>query len=186
MRSPTRIIIRLEKTHNEEVDFNGGKLWLDTSYKPQENVFPYAEVVAVPERDPVFSDDFVCNVQIGDRLYFNYGIVEDRNNYLGDNLWLVDYYQALAVVRDGKIIPVGEHILVEVEEEEVKSTLIIPDSCKKKKKTEGRVFASNDPSIPVGEVVMFEERGMFENKIEGNSLYVMYNENILGILNKQK
>jgi co-chaperonin GroES (HSP10) len=183
MKCPTRIIIRLEKTHQEEIDFNGGKLWLDTSYKPQENVFPYAEVVATPERDPYLSDDFVCNVQVGDRLYFNYGIVEDTTNFLGDNLWVIDYYQALAVVRGGKIIPVGEHILIEVEEEEVKSTLIIPETAKKKRKTQGRVFASNDESIPAGSVVMFEERGMFENKIEGNNLYVMYNENILGILN---
>ena len=50
---------------------------------------------------------------------------------------------------------------------------------KKKIKNEGIVFASNDPELSVGDHVAFEERGMFENKIEGKDLYVMFNKNIL-------
>ena len=87
---------------------------------------------------------------------------------------------ALAVVRDGQVIPVGNHVLIEPMEEEVSnSTLIIPEMSKKKIVNRGRVFASNDHEIPVGEIVSFEERGMFENEIEGKTLFVMYNSNIL-------
>jgi co-chaperonin GroES (HSP10) len=98
--------------------------------------------------------------------------------------WLVDYFQALATVRGGSIYAVGEHILIEPIEEEVKHDfLIIPEMSKKRITKTGNVFSSNDPTIPVGSKVMFEERGMFENEIEGKKLFVMYNSNILGILN---
>jgi co-chaperonin GroES (HSP10) len=97
----------------------------------------------------------------------------------GVEYFLVDYFMALATVRDGQIYPVGEHILIQPLEEEVKSTLIIPEMLRKKVSNNGIVFASNDPSIPVGAKVAFEENGKFENVIEGNKLFVMYNSNIM-------
>jgi co-chaperonin GroES (HSP10) len=183
MKCPTRIIIRLEKTHVDELDFNGGKIWYDHTYRPEWNAFPYGEVVSTPLRDPDMGPGFFHNVEVGDKLYFNYGVVGDEANHLGDNLWVVDYFQALAVVRDGKVIPVGEHILITVEKEKIENRyLVIPEVYGERKMTQGVVYASNEKSIPVGSRVLFEERGMFENEIEGQKLYVMYNENILGIL----
>jgi hypothetical protein len=41
------------------------------------------------------------------------------------------------------------------------------------------VFSSNDPSIPNGSIVEYEELGKFENEIEGRKFFVMYNSNIL-------
>lgn len=186
MVSPTKILVTLEKKYVDELDFNGGKIYLDPSYRPEWNAFPYGTVHSTPLRDPYISDDFVCNVKKGDKLYLNYGVIVDESNCLeqdGKEYWMVDYYQALAAVRDGEIIPVGEHILIEPIVEEVKhDTLIIPEMSKKKVTTKGKVFASNDPEIPNGSTVLFESRGMFENEIEGKKLFVMFNSNILGIL----
>jgi co-chaperonin GroES (HSP10) len=183
MKCPTRIIIRLEKTHVDELDFNGGKIWYDHTYRPEWNAFPYGEVVAVPLRDPDMGPGFFHNVEVGDRLYFNYGVVGDEANYLGDNLWVVDYFQALATVRDKKLYPVGNHILITVEKEKIENKhIVIPELYGERKLTQGFVHASNEKSIPVGSKVLFEEIGMFENKIEGVDLYVMFNDNILGIL----
>lgn len=183
MKSPNKIIISIEKRYQDEVDFNGGKLWVDPTYRPEWNAFPYGIVVAAPEHPLFVSDDFVYNVKKGDKLYFNYLVVTDDNNmFINDNkqYWMVDYFHALAVVRDGKIIPVGEHILIEPMYDELNNDfIIIPDSVKKVVKKEGKVFASNDPEIPAGAHVAFEERGMFENEIEGHKLFVMYNSNIL-------
>lgn len=183
MKSPNRILITIEKRFVDELDFNGGKIYLDPTFRPEHNAFPYGTVAAVPERNIKFGDDFVCNVQVGDRLYFNYVVVTDENNKLvidGKEYWMVDYYLALAVVRDGVVMPVGEHILIEpIIEEKQDGLIVIPDSMKKVVKTEGIVFASNDPDIPAGELVGFEERGMFENEIEGKKLFVMFNSNIL-------
>lgn len=184
MISPTQIVVKFEKRLNDELDFNGGKIYLDPTYRPEHNAFPYGVVVNPPKRNPfIIDEEFHYNVQSGDRIYVNYGVLMDLNNCIehdGEEYWLVDYYMALAVVRDGHVIPVGNHVLIEPMEEEVShSTLIIPEMSKKKIVNRGRVFASNDPEIPVGEIVSFEERGMFENEIEGKNLFVMYNSNIL-------
>lgn len=188
MKSPTKILLNLEKTHIEELDFNGGKIYFDPTYNPEQNVVPFGIVHAIPNRNPkIDQHDFVFNVEVGDKLYFNYGVVGDPHNYLGDNIWVCDYYMALAVSRDGNLIPVGEHILVEPIIEEIEhETIVIPEMSKKVKVNKGIVSASNDPAIPVGSTVLFQKRGMFENKIEDKTLYVMYNENILGIINEQK
>lgn len=187
MVSPTKILITLEKKYQDELDFNGGKIYLDPSYRPEWNAFQYGTVHSVPLRNQFVTDDFVFNVKEGDKLYINYGVIIDETNCLevdGQEYWLVDYFQALATVRGEDIIPVGEHILIEpIVEEVTHDTLIIPELAKKKITNKGKVFASNDPSIPNGSTVLFEERGMFENEIEGKKLFVMYNSNILGILN---
>lgn len=189
MVSPTKIIVTLEKKYLDELDFNDTKIYLDGSYRPEWNAFKYGTVHSIPKKNEFITDDFVYNVQVGDKLYINYGVIVDESNMIehnGKEYWLVDYFQALATVRDGNIYPVGEHILIEPIEEEVKHDfLIIPEMSKKRITKTGNVFSSNDPSIPVGSKVMFEERGMFENEIEGKKLFVMYNSNILGILNEK-
>ena len=186
MFSPTKIIITVEKRFNDEIDFNGGKLYLDPTYRPEWNVIPYGKVISVPPSRPlspmVQSEYFFHNVEVGDKLYFNYGVILDEENCIehdGQKYWLVDYYMALATVRDGKVYPVGEHILIEPMEEEVTSSIIIPEMLKKKVLTIGKVYASLDPEITVGSTVHFQEQGMFENEIEGKKLFVMYYSNIL-------
>jgi co-chaperonin GroES (HSP10) len=187
MVSPTKIIVTLEKKYVDELDFNDTKIYLDGSYRPEWNAFKYGTVHSIPKRNEFIADDFVYNVEVGDKLYINYGVIVDESNMIehdGMEYWLVDYFQALATVRGGSIYAVGEHILIEPIEEEVKHDfLIIPEMSKKRITKTGNVFSSNDPTIPVGSKVMFEERGMFENEIEGKKLFVMYNSNILGILN---
>jgi co-chaperonin GroES (HSP10) len=189
MVSPTKIIVTLEKKYVDELDFLDKKIYLDPTYQPEWNAFKYGNVHSIPKRNDFVSNDFVYNVEIGDKLYINYGVIIDESNMIEhdrEEYWLVDYFQALAVARDGKIFPVGEHILIEpIEEEVTHEFLIIPEMSKKRITKTGNVFASNDPAIPVGSKVMFEERGMFENEIEGKKLFVMFNSNILGILNEK-
>lgn len=182
MISPTKIIITVEKRLNDELDFNGGKIYLDPTFRPEWNAFPYGTVVSAPIRNVFVEDDFVHNVRSGDRLYINYGVLMDESNRIehdGKEYWMVDYFMALAVVRDGDIHPVGSHVLIEPMVEEVKSSIVIPEMSRKKIVNRGRVYASNDPQIRVGSIVGFEDRGMFENEIEGKKLFVMYNSNIL-------
>jgi co-chaperonin GroES (HSP10) len=181
MKSPTKIIITVDKKFNDEMDFNGGKIYLDPTYRPEHNAIEYGHVVSIPART-IPQEGYAYNVEVGDKLYVNYGILMDEELLLeheGVEYFLVDYFMALATVRDGQIYPVGEHILIQPLEEEVKSTLIIPEMLRKKVSNDGIVFASNDPSIPVGAKVAFEENGKFENVIEGNKLFVMYNSNIM-------
>jgi co-chaperonin GroES (HSP10) len=126
--------------------------------------------------------DFQLNVQPGDELYFNYQTLLDETNCVeheGKEYWGVEYFQAIAVVRDGKIIPVGSYILIEKLDEDVNhSFLIIPEIAKKKETNRGIVFSSNMAEIPAGSIVEFDPIGKFENEINGKKLYCMYNSNI--------
>lgn len=180
MHSPTKIIVQVDRKFNDK---SKGGLYIDTTYRPEHHVNIEGKVVAIPKRLPkeFTRDGYYPTVEVGDKLYFHYLVVLDPECYLFDNYYIVDYFQALATVKpNGKIVPVGEHILIEpMEEELTHDTLIIPDSAKKVSLNKGRVFASNDSSIPEGIVVGFEAHGKFENEIEGHTLYVMYNSNIL-------
>jgi len=187
MISPTKVIVKVEKRYQDEVDFNGGKLWKDTTYSPEWNVFPYGIVQSAPIRLP--NDGLAYDIKAGDRLYMTYTVLMDDSNMIehdGKEYWMVDMFSAIAVARDGKVIPLGQHILIKKEEDEKESEfIIIPDSHKTIKVNRGYVFASNDPEIPNGAYVTFEEVGMFENEIEGEIVYVMYNFNILLIHEKE-
>lgn len=181
MQSPSRIIVSVEKKFNDQTKSG---IYIDTTFKPEHHVVISGKVIATAKKLPrdFRSEGFYDTVEVGDTLYFHYLVVLDPDCYLYDDMYVVDYFQALATERNGKVYPVGEHILIEpIEEEVTHSTLIIPDMAKKFEPNRGRVFASNDPSIPVGSIVQFDEHGKFENEICGKRLFVMYNSNIMFI-----
>lgn len=185
MQSPTRIIVSVEKRFN---DHTKSGIYIDTTFKPEHHVVISGLVLSVAKRLPkdFKTSGFYDTVEVGDTLYFHYLVVLDPDCHIGEDLYIVEYMQALATVRDGKVYPVGEHILIEpIEEEVTHDTLIIPDMAKKFEPNRGRVFASNDPSIPVGAIVEFDEHGKFENEIEGKRLFVMFNSNIMFIHEKK-
>jgi co-chaperonin GroES (HSP10) len=185
MRPITKIFVQIEKRFQDEIVTESGfRLWKDTSFKPEENSTIVGIVAGIPAMKlNGYPEGFLFNVQVGDKLYFHYNVVLNLENMVeidGEQYWMVDYFEAIALVRDGKTIPVGEYILVEPIIEEIKSSvLIIPDAYKEKEENKGTVVASNDESIPVGSVVEYEPQGKFWNVIEGQRVYCMYNNNIL-------
>lgn len=185
MKSPlNRIFVTIEKKWNDEIKVGDLTLFQDTTFRPEWNVNTTGTVVSVPGRVDTqhYEDDFVTNVKEGDKLYFNFNVTLDLDNlleYEGKEYWMVDYYNAIAVVRDGKIIPVGSYILIEPQEEEVKNSLIeIPKYLQKKETNRGIVFSSNMAETPSGSLVEYDPIGKFDNEIEGKKLYCMYNSNI--------
>lgn len=185
MKAPiNRIFVTVEKMYQDEIKLTNLTLYKDTTFEPEWNVTTFGIVHSIPGRvETQFAeDDFQCNVLPGDKLYFNYQTLLDEANCIeedGVEYWGVEYYNAIAVVRDRKIIPVGSHILVEPQDDEITHTfLIIPELAKKKETNRGVVHASNCPEIPAGSVVEYDPIGKFENTIEGKKLFVMYNSNI--------
>jgi co-chaperonin GroES (HSP10) len=180
-----KILVKIEKRFQDEVVTDSGiTFYKDTSFKPEENSTIQGIVVAQPAKHDKgsFSDDFQFNVKTGDKLYFHYNVVMSWENCLEGDVWMVDYFDAIAVVRDGEIIPVGSYILLEPVLEEFKSEfIIIPELAKNKEGNRGRVVASNDPEIPAGAEVEYEAVGKFWNVIEGRKVYCMFNSNILFI-----
>lgn len=189
-----KIFVTIEKKFQDEIKTESGLIFYkDTSFKPEENSTVVGVVTHIPENVDRLTvpDDFVHNVQVGDKLYFHFNVVLDPDNSFeedGVQYWIVNYWDAIAIVRDGVIKPVGEFILIDpVIEDEVKSDLLyIPDHIAKKEKTRGTVFSSNHPDIPAGVDVEYDAVGKFWNIIEGKKLYCMFNDNIKFIYNEKR
>lgn len=186
-----KIFVQIEKKFQDEVVTESGiTFYKDTSFNPEENSTVSGIVVGVPTVvDKVnVSPDFKHNVLVGDKLYFNFNVVLDNDNLIvheGQEYWTVDYWNAIALVRDGQIIPVGDYILIDpIQEDVTSSLLIIPDAYKKKEGNRGVVFSSNSPDLPVGAEVEYDPIGKFWNIIEGKRVYCMYLHNIFFIYEK--
>ena len=184
MKPIYKIFVTIEKRFQDEVKTESGIVFYkDTSFKQEDNSTTFGTVVAVPDKfdRAMGTEDFKANVQVGDKLYFNFLVTVDDENRIeidGKEYWMVDYFNAIALVRDGKVMPVGDYILIEPIEEKIESSLIIPDVVQKEK-TRGRIFASNDPEVEVGDEVEYEDIGKFWNIIEGKRVYCMYSSNLL-------
>lgn len=179
-----KIYVTVDKKYQDEIKLTALTLYKDTSYEPEWNVTTFGIVHSVPLRVETewTEPDFQVNVKAGDKLYFNYQTLLDENNCIeegGVEYWGVEYYQAIALVRDGEIIPVGSHVLIEpIQEEVTHSFLYIPELAQKKETNRGKVYKSNMVEIPSGSIVEYDPIGKFENDIEGKKLYCMFNSNI--------
>ncbi len=123
------VLVELEKLSDDEYRLESGvKLFINTTYKPEQHQRIYGTCVAVPEvltkgdmvkfDDP---DDIRCvdsiepEVRIGDKVYFSYHIVQKNNllEYEGKTYCNIPYSQILCVVREKEVIPIGGHIMCE-------------------------------------------------------------------------
>jgi co-chaperonin GroES (HSP10) len=186
-----KIFVQIEKKFQDEIVTDSGiTFYKDTSFNPEENSTVSGIVVGIPtvvDKNNV-TPEFKHNVLVGDKLYFNFNVVMDNDNLIvheGQEYWTVDYWNAIALVRDGQVIPVGDYILIDpVQEEITSSLLIIPDAYKKKEGNRGMVYASNSPELPAGTEVEYDKIGKFWNIIEGKRVYCMYISNIFFIYEK--
>jgi hypothetical protein len=61
-------VVKLDKRIQDEIDFNGGKIYLDTKFNEFEHRVCHGEVVATPKK-------YDTPVQVGDTLYFHHLVV---------------------------------------------------------------------------------------------------------------
>lgn len=184
MKPIYKIFVTIDKRFQDEVTTESGLvLYKDTSFNQEENSTTFGTVVAVPDKydHSMGTEDFKANVEVGDKLYFNFLVTIDDESRIeidGKEYWMVDYFNAIALVRNGEVKAVGDYILIEPILEEIETDLIVPDMVNKEK-TRGRVFASNDPELEIGDEVEYEDVGKFWNIIEGKRVYCMYHNNLL-------
>jgi co-chaperonin GroES (HSP10) len=123
------ILVKLEKKSENEYRFSSGlTIYIDTTFKPTLHQRIFADVVAIPSGlrpdgdlvkwdndDPKRVDSIFPEVQVGDRIYFNYTAL---NNYAilefeGSVYYRISYASVICSVRDKKIIPIAGNVLLD-------------------------------------------------------------------------
>lgn len=142
-----RILVQIEKKYNDEITLStGAKLWVDTSWHPEQYVTIMGKVVAVPDvLESMDNVGIVPEVIVGDEICFNYQVIS--NNYQsgghtiyynlieenGQEYWMVDYFQVFFIKRDKDIICIGGYVMIDpIKEtgEQMIGSIIVPDSLK--------------------------------------------------------
>lgn len=146
-------------------------------------------------------------IRKGDRIYYHFNAISEDNRLKGyfedtkSKTFRVGYDQIFCVVREGEIIPVGGHVLVEkvfdpgVEEIEVKGVKVMAKTSASGLVTEvgskpvsyagtiayiGAPFKCDpDLGLVAGDKIVFTKESDWVNKIEGKEYYVMRQRDII-------
>lgn len=162
-----KFTVKFDKEFDDEVVTKSGiKLYRDTSYHPELYTQTRGKVVGVPR----FSN---ISVSEGDELFFSYQVVIDwqqRDNdtpihrnmiyYEQEKYWMVDERLCYFKVKDDQITMLNGYMLLNTIEEEVKSSLIIPEYLKKKLAIGSSIVVeSGDNELcKKGDVIFFDKR----------------------------
>lgn len=137
------IIFKTTRLHNDSIDLGGKKLFLEVGYDPARHVCIHGEVTSVPvrlspgimisqqhrglpsyyEQTPYsyrFLDDVEQDVEVGDKIFFHFNTVKSHNIVKVDGTapnrtWYIKvrYDQVICAVRNGEIIMIGGHTLID-------------------------------------------------------------------------
>lgn len=143
------VMVKFDRENDELLLGNGHKLYLNTTYEPQQHAVTSGVVTAVPERIVFNRKDLGASMQydvdmelrVGDRVIFDYkaeSIVKQRQTPL-DGSYALRYDDIYVAIRGDQIIPVNGVLLVEalpttVEEDvqrALKSGLELPETVTK-------------------------------------------------------
>lgn len=138
----------------------GKKFYLDTRFEDTKHAPTCGVVLQVPERlrfksleeaesdHPSLDFDTEMELQVGDTVIFHY-LAEDnakRNGLYHEDGLFLHYDKIFCAIRNGEIIPINGHLIVEPESEMIKSNLVIPDLAIRNSKQKGTVKYAGKPN----------------------------------------
>ena len=226
------VFFTVDKTTEDEINKGDLKLYIDTTYDPMRHARIFGKVIAIPRKltktiigskpEPFppsatkpmefrYLDEIVPEVKIGDKIYFHYLTLSEPEKTLvatwnNRDVYAVRYDQIYCAVRNGEIIPIGGHVLVEPEFESWDDILLptyetFPDGSKQElprdkwiqtrvepraKDLRGIVRHVGTPptgeehNLKEGDHILFRRNADFMIKVEGEEYYVMKSRNIHG------
>ena len=186
-----KIAVRVTEKYNDKVTFgNGDVIYLDVTFNPGHHVTICGEVVALPKGEwckNTNGDLMKQELQVGDKVYFNYLTVDKDNLIFGeDNIYNCDLEACFCVVRADGITAISNHVLIEPHmTEQMVGSIYLGEP--KRSEEEGYVrFVSqpykdqDDLGLRSGDHVRFHERCAFLNTIEDNKYYIMQRGDVMG------
>ena len=186
----SKIAVKVSKKYNDEVTFgNGDKLYLDVTFNPEHHVTICGEVVALPRGKwckDTRGDLLAQELEVGDKVYFNYLTVDKENLIFGENdIYTCNLEDCFCKVDGTGITAISNHVLIEPDmKDEMIGSFYVGQP--KMSETEGYVrFVSTpkknkDELLTPGDLVMFHERNAFLNTIEEIKFYIMKQEDVFG------
>jgi co-chaperonin GroES (HSP10) len=151
------VLVKPDEGNHKVILKSGVVLFLDTSFEKEKHSVCTGKVVKVPEKI-IFNERFISvdfdteqELETGDKIIFHYlqsldNIRESR--YIecdGVVYFLVKYDSIFCALRNSKVIPVNGLVIVEPDDEEIKTIFIVPDSAKKKSTTTGTIRYIGSP-----------------------------------------
>lgn len=186
VRPINSVFLTIENLYQEEITFDSGvKLFIPTFLDRERYCASVAKVHSLPSKG-------YLGLKIGDEVAIAYNVIADyhikgetviynRCYTFGEEVvWAADWLDIANkehMVMSKKVgeewKPIGNWCMVqEIEEEEIKSTLIIPDICKKKAKNKAKWYAG-DMKIKKGETVYFGTGRRQDDPASLKNIYVM-------------
>lgn len=175
-----RFIIDIDKDgyEREKVLESGVKLYLDPTYRPTWYAKTSGGVVATPKKSKVIK---------GDTLYFHYTAVEVPGaiEWLEDGLYLTVENDFAWFYQRGDDVEClnGRCAVVPHQPEQTDLGGGIMSMEKPLSRTQGTVLYHDDKEL-IGQKVFFHRRNAFINEINGQKVYVMFQNNIEGTLDE--
>ena len=188
------VIIERHKHTKDEVDIgNGKKIFIDTSWYEEDHMIQYGIVKYAPIRLDKWLNTEV-ELKEGDKVYGHHFIGKDSNKIEihGKKYNMLPYNMFYARVRNNKIHMLSDWVLVEKimdkQEDIVTDSGIILKTQIQKREQIGIVryvnSKSKDWGFKPGDRVLFVKDADYEMEVEGEKLFRMKNENILGHVDK--
>lgn len=194
MRAPiNNYTVKFESEYADEVVTESGiKLYRDTSFNPENFAQTNGTVTATPRYNSI-----PMGIVPGDQVYFSYQVVmdivqRDRDTpihknmlfYKGQKHWVVNNELIYFKTRNGVVEMLNGYMLLDVIEEEIKSTLIIPEYLKKQKLIgSARIVFTGDEAIATkNDVVFYDKRFVEIYELFGKEFYILQKQRILAKL----
>lgn len=194
MRAPiNNYTVKFESEYADEVVTESGiKLYRDTSFNPENFAQTNGTVTATPRYNSIPMD-----IVPGDQVYFSYQVVmdvvqRDRDTpihknmlfYKGQKHWVVNNELIYFRTRSNAVAMLNGYMLLDVIEEEIKSTLIIPEYLKKQKLIgSARIIFTGDEAIASkNDVVFYDKRFVEVYELWGKDYYLLQKQRILAKL----
>ena len=185
--------VEIESEFADEIKTESGiKLYRDTTFNPENYAQTNGTVTAVPRYS-----NLPLDIVPGDQIYFSYQVVMDwelRDNdtpihrnmlfYKGKKYWTVHNSFIYFRVRNDSIKMLNDYMLLDIIEEEVQSTIIVPDHLKKQKLIgSAYVVKSGDDKVAVtSDTVFYDKRFVEVYELFNKEYYLLHKKRILAKL----
>jgi co-chaperonin GroES (HSP10) len=198
---PDKLIVAvdLSQRNDYEITFGSLTLWMERDFGENgidtNPVLAYVRGIGEKTNGFKVGDAILCHYNTFRSMIKNYrlGWHEEKDKD-GLDLFTIDTERVRCILeKDGTPKPVAEHILVKRMEKEVDSTLIIPDTAKKKDMnwfTVERVNEADELEYGVGDTVLCYSYADVEIKYEVNrrqfSCFIVKTRDVNGFVKKGK